>query len=148
METMKFSKHSIVATPAGGLQVSVSIREHMVATDQPERAGGQDTAPTPLELLGASLAGCVALYVHKHCAAQGLSSEGVVVEAKPFWRENPGRVGRYDVVVHLPATIPEAYHAGIEAAAGDCPVHHTLTHMPEVGVRLQPRGAPALASAG
>jgi putative redox protein len=134
---VRTSAHSIVAVPAGGLKVRASVRDHVVPSDQPERAGGEDTAPTPLEMLSVSLAGCIALYVHKFCASNSLPSEDVVVEVKPIWRTDPGRVGRFDVVVHLPEEIPESFHAGIDEIARTCPVHHTLTHTPEITIRLE-----------
>jgi putative redox protein len=137
MHNLPFSKHSIVTTPEGGMRFVIALRDHQVRTDQPEKLGGTDTAPTPLELLGASLSGCVALYVHKYCAAEGLAADDIIVEAKPVWRENPGRVGRFDVLVHLPDTIPEQYHEAINEAARSCPVHHTLTHTPEISVELR-----------
>ncbi len=52
--------------------MDVAVRNHTIRTDQPQRAGGEDSAPTPLELPGAALAGCVALYVQKSCEAVGL----------------------------------------------------------------------------
>jgi putative redox protein len=139
MDAVRFSKHSIVATPEGGTLFSIALRGHQLLTDQPERAGGTDAAPTPLELLGAALAGCVALYVHKYCEKHGLVAEDLAIEVKPVWRENPGRVGRFDTIVHIPAHIPPEHHAGIEEAAQSCPVHHTLTHAPELTLQLQLR---------
>ena len=137
MDAATFSKHSIVTTAEGGTRFRVGIRGHEVPTDQPERGGGTDSAPTPLELLGAALSACVALYVRKHCENEGLDADDIVVEVKPVWRENPGRVSRYDVVVHLPDSIPYAFHDGITAAAQSCPVHHTLTHTPEIATQLR-----------
>ncbi len=137
MDRAPFSRHSIVAAPEGGKKFSISLRGHRLLTDQPERAGGTDTAPTPLELLGASLSGCVALYVHKYCEGEGLVADDLAVEVRPFWRENPGRVARYDIIVHLPETIPAEYHAEIERVAQSCPVHHTLTLHPEVTLQLR-----------
>jgi putative redox protein len=137
MNTTHFSKHSIVATPEGGTKYSIALRGHQLLTDQPERAGGTDAAPTPLELLGAALAACIALYVEKYCEKHGLVSDELAVEVKPFWRENPGRVARYDVIVHLPETIPSEHHSQIEQAAQSCPVHHTLTHAPEITMQLR-----------
>jgi putative redox protein len=140
------SAHSIVATPAGGLKLLASVRDHEVATDQPERAGGEDTAPTPLELLSVSLASCIALYVHKYCAARALATDELAVEVKPIWRNDPGRIGRFDVVIHVPESIPAEHHAAIEEVALTCPVHHTLTHTPEITMRLEAQvEAPALA---
>ena len=131
------SKHSVVATANGGLAFSVAIRDHVISTDQPGRLGGDDTAPTPLELLSASLASCVALYVHKFCEANTLVATGYAVEVKPLWKEEPGRIARFDVIVHLPDTIPATRHAEIEEVARTCPVHSTLEHVPEITVQLQ-----------
>jgi putative redox protein len=146
MNLPKTSRHSIVATPAGGARFTASVRDHSVPTDQPARAGGTDTAPTPLELLSVSLASCIALYVHRYCDNEGLESEGLAVEVKPFWRENPGRIGRFDVVVHIPESLPEEYHADLLEVAEKCPVHHTLTHGPEMIVQVQ--RMPELAATG
>jgi putative redox protein len=137
MDAVRVSKHSIVATPEGGTLFSIALRGHQLLTDQPERAGGADAAPTPLELLGAALAGCVALYVQKYCEKQGLVAEDLAIEVKPVWRENPGRIGRYDTIVHIPESIPPEHHAGIAEAAQSCPVHHTLAHAPELTLQLR-----------
>ncbi|HEX6589176.1 MAG TPA: OsmC family protein [Longimicrobiales bacterium] len=134
--TIATSKHSILATAAGGLAFDVAVRGHTIATDQTVRSGGADAAPTPLELMGAALAACVALYARKYCLAQGLDGDGIAVEVKPVWREDPGRVGRYDVVVHLPAGFPAEHRDGLMAMAADCPVHHTLAHSPELAFRV------------
>jgi uncharacterized OsmC-like protein len=37
----------------------VTVRGHEIRSDQPVGDGGDDSAPTPTELLVASLAGCV-----------------------------------------------------------------------------------------
>jgi putative redox protein len=137
MNSARFSKHSIVATPRGGKKFAISVRDHRLLTDQPERAGGTDTAPSPLELLGAALSGCVALYVHKYCESEGLVADDLAIEVKPFWRENPGRIGRYDVIVHLPDSIPPEHHAAIDRIAQSCPVHRTLATAPEISVQLR-----------
>lgn len=39
--------------------IESDIRGHKVVIDQPANAGGGDTGPTPLELVFASLAGCI-----------------------------------------------------------------------------------------
>ena len=43
----------IVVTHDGGVRFAAQIRSHRVVVDQPERAGGDDSGPMPLELLGA-----------------------------------------------------------------------------------------------
>lgn len=140
------SRHSVVATADGGLAFSVSIREHLVTTDQPARAGGDDSAPTPLELLSASLASCIALYIQKFCLANAVQASGFAVEVKPLWKEEPGRIARFDVIVHLPDSVPATQRAAIGEVARTCPVHNTLTQMPEITVELrdlEPAESPA-----
>jgi len=132
---IRTSRHAVVATPVEGLAFTVSVRDHAVSTDQPAHAGGMDTAPTPLELLSASLAGCIALYVRKHCIAKQLDSADLAVEVKPLWRED--RIARFDVVLHLPDTIPASEYDAIARIARTCPVHNTLTHSPEITVQLE-----------
>ena len=135
------SRHSILAVSTGGATVSASLRGHTVATDQPLRLGGTDTAPSPLELLSVSLATCIALYVHRYCEAQELDDAEVAVEVKPFWRDD--RIGRFDVLLHLPDTFPAGHRAAIEEVARRCPVHHTLAQAPEITFHLP---EPALAA--
>jgi putative redox protein len=146
MSGTRFGRHSIVAQGNGGLRVTGQVRGHEVETDQPERAGGTDTAPTPLELLSVSLAACIGLYVGKYCAAEGLGPEDLAVEVKPLWREGPGRIGRFDVLVHIPDGVPAAHHDAIEEVVRTCPVHHTLMHAPEITIGLV-RAESALAGA-
>jgi putative redox protein len=134
------SRHSILAVSSGGATVSAQVREHTVATDQPLRLGGTDTAPSPLELLSVSLATCISLYVHRYCEAQGLDDAELAVEVKPFWRED--RISRFDVLLHVPDAVAADHRAAIEEVARKCPVHHTLAHAPEIAFHLP---EPALA---
>lgn len=131
------SRHSAVALALGGERIAATVRDHEVLTDQPERAGGSDSAPTPLELLSVSLASCIALYVRRYCAQQGLEGADLAVEVKPFWREDPGRIGRFDVTVHLDDGVPEHHRAAMLEVARKCPVHHTLAHAPELTISLK-----------
>jgi putative redox protein len=137
MTASRGSRHSVVTSWEGGLRFSTSVRQHTVWVDQPSRAGGSDTAPTPLELLSVSLASCIALYAQRFCEERGLEAEGMSVEVKPVWREDPGRISRFDVTLHVPESVPARYREALEEVARGCPVHHTLTLAPEINVQLQ-----------
>jgi putative redox protein len=48
----------------GSLRHEVEVNgRHTIITDEPERLGGTDTAPTPHELLAATLASCVSTMI-------------------------------------------------------------------------------------
>lgn len=128
------SRPPMVITHEGGLQFAAQIRQHRLLVDQPVSAGGEDAAPMPLELLGASLGTCVALYVQQFCHARGLPYEGMRVEVDP--RGAHGRIGRFDVKVILPELLPPQYAELLERVARSCPAHNTLVHGAEVDVRI------------
>jgi len=125
----------MVVTYQGGVRFGVAIRQHQVMMDQPLRAGGEDLAPTPLELLGGSLGGCVAFYVQQFCHARGLPYEGMRVEVRP--RTAPGRIERFDIRVVLPGPVPPHYAQLLERVARSCPVHNTLAHGAGIAVEIE-----------
>ena len=129
------TKHSVIATHAGGEAFTVDVRGHTVRTDQPRSAGGADSAPTPLELLSVSLASCIALYVQRFCLGHGLHACGLAVEVSPVWRPEPGRIARFDVELRLPASVPDHLGVELEAIARSCPVHQTFDARPEISVK-------------
>lgn len=124
----------MVVTHEGGLTFATDVRGHRILTDQP-RPAGEDSAPTPLEVLGSSLGACVALYVQQFCETRGLPYEGFTVEVGLAGAG--GRIGRFDIRVHMPEPIPEAYADMLDRVARSCPAHNTLVHGAEVDVHVE-----------
>lgn len=124
----------MIITHEGGLRFAAQIRQHRLIVDQPAPSG-DDSAPMPIELLGASLGTCVALYVQQFCHTRGLPYEGLKVEVDP--RGAHGRIGRFDVRVILPEALPPQYAQMLERVAQSCPAHNTLTHGAEVSVAIE-----------
>jgi putative redox protein len=142
------SKHSVVATALGGQAFEASVRGHAIRADPAGGSGDARGAPTPVEMLSVALAGCVALYVQRYCTRHGFDGRGLTVEVNPVWKSEPGRIGRFDVALHLPDTIPPQHHDAIDRFARTCPVHQTLTLDPAIAVKIvclspgAPRGSP------
>lgn len=116
----------IVITHAGGAKFSIRIRSHELIVDQPVAAGGCDSAPAPLELLGASLGSCIAYYVHHFFHARGLPADGLTVEVTEKRAKNPYRIESFSVKLQLPADVPEKYMPLLERVVETCPAHATL----------------------
>jgi len=136
----------MIITHQGGVRFAAQIRQHQLLVDQPVAGGGEDSAPMPLELLGASLGTCVALYVQQFCHARDLPYEGMRVEVDPHGAQ--GRIGRFDVRVVLPEPLPPQYAQLLERVARSCPAHNTLVHGAEVAVQIeQPAGVAPEAAA-
>jgi len=117
----------IVITHEGGMRFGAQIRSHLLVTDQPERAGGTDSGPSPIELLGASLGSCIAFYVQQFCHARNLPYEGMRVEVKQRSEKNPARVAEFIVQVVMPDVFPEHYLSMLERVTRSCPAHNTLS---------------------
>lgn len=130
-----------VVTHEGGKRFAAQIRGHRLLVDQPERAGGEDAGPMPIELLGASLGTCVAYYVQQYCATRGLPLAGLRVEVTPRRVPNPARISDFDVRVILPAELPEAHLGMLERVVHACPVGTTLERGSTIAIALEPSAA-------
>lgn len=131
------SRAPMVITHEGGMKFAAQVRSHRVLVDQPERAGGEDAGPMPIELLGVSLGTCVALYVQQFCQSRALPYEGMRVEVQQFGAVNLGRIGEFVLKVVLPTELPEHQAELIERVAQSCPAHHTLEHGAKVTVHVE-----------
>jgi putative redox protein len=122
----------------GGKRVDARVGSHVIHTDQPKEAGGEDSAPGPFDLFLASLGTCAGIYVLGFCQARGLSTEGLSlrqhVEVDPE-SKLPRRV-RIDV--QLPRSFPSKYRTAVQRAAEGCKVKKTIAGAPAVEVVLAP----------
>lgn len=133
----------IVVTYEGGARFAAHVRSHRLIVDQPESAGGADTGPMPLELLGAALGTCIAYYAQRFLERRGVSSSGLRVEVEQHKTTNPYRIGAFAVRIVAPAGLPPAYVPLLERVAQSCPAHATLTHAADVLVSVETTTAAA-----
>lgn len=133
----------IVVTHDGGMRFAAEVRSHRVVVDQPERAGGGDTGPMPLELIGVALGTCIALYVQQFLQVRDLPYEGMRVEVDQHKAAHPSRLAGFDARVLLPTPLPAAYAELLERVARSCPAHATLTNTAEVFVTIDTSAAAA-----
>ena len=133
----------IVVTHEGGVRFAAQVRSHRIVVDQPERAGGADSGPTPIELLGTALGTCIAYYVQQFLNARDLPYQGMRVEVEQHKATNPNRIGTFAARVVLPAPLPAACDEPLERVVRSCPAHGTLTHAAKVLITIEPEAAAA-----
>jgi hypothetical protein len=104
-----------------GDRFDISIRDHVVAVDQPVEVGGEDEGPTPTELYVASLASCVAFYARRYLRRHHLDATGLSVEASYRLGTKPARVDRVAIRIHVPEAAPPG--APGRSAGGRQPLH-------------------------
>jgi putative redox protein len=108
-----------------GLQHEITIRTHTVGADEPRDCGGGDTAPSPQELLAASLASCTAITLEMYAQRKGWEVGPVEVDCqyKPAERGCPTR---FELVVRLAPDLADDQVRRLMTIAAKCPVHRTL----------------------
>ena len=107
------------------LRQHVRIREHELTADEPKSSGGEDSGPSPQELLAASLASCTAVTLEMYAARKGwdIGEVTVDVDYEPAHRGSPTR---FAMTVGLPKELSEEQRERLMQIAAKCPVHRTL----------------------
>ena len=113
------------ATRTGTYKHVVQVRQHQLQADEPTEAGGEDTAPSPQELLAASLASCTAITMEMYAQRKGWDIGGVEVEAEYAPAER-GCPTRFALTLRLPAELTDEQVERLRVIAAKCPVHRTL----------------------
>jgi putative redox protein len=115
----------IVARRAEGYAHDVEIEGgHTLRVDEPASEGGADTGPSPTRLLGASLAGCIAITVEMYAERKGWDVGKVEVDVEVGY-DGPVPTS-FEVGLRLPADLDEEQRRRLLVIATKCPVHKVL----------------------
>jgi putative redox protein len=109
----------------GTFRHDLQIREHHMTADEPEETGGDDSGPSPQELLAASLASCTAITIEMYAKRKGweIGDLEVSVDYEPAQRGSPTK---FQMEVRMPKELPEDQRERLMQIAAKCPVHRTL----------------------
>src|SRR5438132_13321930 len=108
----------------GTFKHDVAIRTHTITADEPEDNGGDDTGPSPQELLAASLASCTAVTIEMYAKRKGweIGELEVDVDYEPAQKGSPTK---FKMAVRLPKELPEEQSERLMQLAAKRPVHRT-----------------------
>jgi putative redox protein len=103
---------------------------HRLVTDEPERLGGEGSAPAPHELLPAAVASCISTTLVMYARTKGWDLGEVTVDVDYDHRSTP----RHCVVdVELGGLLSAHQLVRLEKVAQSCPVRRSL----EGGVKFE-----------
>ncbi|MFL5897172.1 MAG: OsmC family protein [Solirubrobacterales bacterium] len=122
----------IVARRRGGYAHDVELEGHTLRVDEPVAAGGADSGPRPTQLLGASLAGCIAITVEMYAQRKGWDVGSVEVDVEMSY-EGPVPTD-FEVGLKLPGHLDEEQRRRLLVIATKCPVHKVLAGEAHVDV--------------
>jgi putative redox protein len=117
----------------GTLRQQVVIEgTHRLVTDEPERVGGEGSAPAPHELLPAALAACISTTLVMYARTKEWELGEVTVAVDFDHRSTPRR---FEVVIWLTGELDDEQLARLEKVAAACPVRRSI----EAGIEFDER---------
>ena len=133
---------TVTARLGKGLRVDITNGRHEWSADEPAESGGDDTGPTPYEMLAGSLAACTALTLRLYAAHKGIALESITAEysfdrihaddCNECTSADKGMIERMRARITIGGDFTESERKRISEIAGRCPVHKSLAH----GIRI------------
>ena len=132
-------------TGSSKFQQEIAIGPHRLFADEPVSAGGEDSGPSPYELLAAAIGACTAMTIRLYADSKKLPLDRVRVNLRhekihasdcSECETREGRIDRVERVIKLEGALDDAQRAKLLEIANKCPVHRTLHSEVFVPTRL------------
>ena len=118
----------------GGKRVYADYAGFTIETDQPARAGGDDSAPAPFDLFLASIGTCAGIFALGFMQQRGIDPEGSSLTMSPQVDPASGLTSKIVLDLHLPAGFPQKYRSAVINAMNLCTVKKHLHQPPEFAI--------------
>ena len=126
----------ITAELTSGTRVTLSNGRHKWNADEPTEAGGDDSGPTPYELLIGALASCTCITLALYCRHKGIALKAITARyehekfhAKDCTECEDPKAGYIDFLrskVRIAGDFDDAQRKRLSQIVSRCPVHKTL----------------------
>ena len=131
----------------GRFAQSIRAGRHHWRGDEPAAVGGDDSGPTPYDLLLAALGTCTSMTLRMYADRKGIPLEGVSVRLRhekihardcEECETRSGRVDRIEREIQLAGDLSTELRQRLLEIADRCPVHRTLQSEVSIRSRLTP----------
>ena len=118
----------------GNKKVNANYKGFTIKTDQPVKAGGDNTAPAPFDLFLASMGTCAGIYVKLFCDQRQIPTDNIKLIQTTEFNNETHLIGKVKIDIKLPADFPEKYKNAVINAANLCTVKKHLFNPPAIEV--------------
>ena len=134
-------------TLEGRFGQAIAAGPHRLSADEPAAFGGDDTGPSPYDLLLAALGACTSMTLRMYAARKRLPLERVTVRLRhdkvhaedcEDCERPSARIDRIERQITLAGDLDDAARARLLEIADKCPVHRTLESKLIIESRLIP----------
>jgi len=141
----------VTTTGEGKLTNAISVGgRHSLTADEPVTVGGNDTGPTPYDLLLAAIGACKSMTMKMYADHKGFPLTGCAVTLKhdkihaadcEDCETKGGKIDDIDVEIEVFGDMDDATRQKIVDIADRCPVHKTLHSEVRINTRMKGAGA-------
>ena len=118
----------------GKKKVNARYNGHVIKTDQPVEAGGENSSSAPFELFLASIGTCAGIYVKSFCDQRGISTDNIKLYQNMHYNYETKMIGKITLDIELPEDFPMKYKDALINFANLCAVKKHLQNPPEIEV--------------
>ncbi len=140
---------SVLVQEAGEGKFAQLIRagRHVLRADEPEVYGGNDSGPSPYDLLVASLGACTSMTVRSYADQKQMPLGKITVRLKhekihaqdcANCETKEGKIDKIEREIELAGTLDDAQRVKLIEIAEKCPVHRTLHSEVYISTSLKP----------
>jgi uncharacterized OsmC-like protein/alpha/beta superfamily hydrolase len=136
----------VTETREGKFTQEIRVGTHHMRADEPAAAGGNDSGPSPYDLLLAGLGACTSMTIRMYAELKQLPLERVSVKLRhdkvhaqdcAECETREGKIDRIEREIELGGSLDEAQRARLLEIANKCPVHRTLHSEVWIATRLK-----------
>ena len=122
---------------AGNKKVDAHFRGFTLKSDQPVADGGDNTAPSPLEIFLASIGMCAGFYIVAFCQSRSIPTDNITMTQTVMRNDTTHMVEKINIDIVLPPNFPEKYKSAIVKTAQSCSVKKFLDAPPEIQIAIK-----------
>lgn len=136
---------TVSETREGKFAQTVAVGPHLLHADEPASFGGNDTGPSPYDLLLAGLGACTSMTVRMYADQKQWPLDKVTVRLKhekvhaqdcTECETREGKIDRIEREIELEGGLDDAQRSRLLEIANKCPVHRTLHSEVDIPTRL------------
>jgi len=114
---------------------TVNVGRHWLRADEPPSIGGDDSGPSPYQLLAAALGACTSMTMRMYANKKELSLDKVTVTVKHKkihaedcieCETREGKIDKIEREIHMEGDLTDEQRNSLMRIADKCPVHRTL----------------------